>query len=75
MNYTLDLIIAICCLSIASNIALVIFIILNRRLKKTKGEVSYDARALLRDLASGPALIKVEYVDRADILLRSPRHL
>ena len=72
MSYLLDLLIILFALSFASNVALVVVI---RKSKKTKREVSYDAKALLRDLATGPALIKVDYVDRADVLLRSPRHL
>ncbi len=34
----------------------------------------YDVQCLLKDLATGPALVKIEYLDRADVLLRSPRH-
>lgn len=45
------------------------------RIKPKKNvQQTYDVQALLRDLASGPALIKVEYLDRSDVLLRSPRH-
>lgn len=57
--------------SLALNLTLLIFL-----LKKSKRtyQQTYDVQALLRDLASGPALLKIEYLDRADVLLRSPRH-
>lgn len=42
--------------------------------QKRKIEYTYDVRALMQDLSTGPGLVKIEYVDRADVLLRSPRH-
>lgn len=67
----LDLLIILLTLSIFANLALGYL-----ALKKSKRVIqeTYDVQALLRDLASGPALLKIEYLDRADVLLRSPRH-
>ncbi len=58
--------------SLSINAILLFFV-----LKKSKKVINetYDVQCLLRDLASGPALMKIEYLDRADVLLRSPRHL
>lgn len=72
-NIWLDLTIILLALSIAGNLVLLIYAL--KSPKKEKRQMTYDATALLRDLASGPALVKIEYVDRADVLLRSPRHL
>jgi hypothetical protein len=58
--------------SILSNAVLAFFVF--RPVKSKKPAYTYDAQALLRDLMSGPALLKVEYVDRGEVLLRSPRH-
>lgn len=57
--------------SFACNLILLLLV-----LKKSKRtyQQTYDVQALLRDMASGPALLKIEYLDRADVLLRSPRH-
>lgn len=61
-------------LLVVSAFANVILTVLFLKKPKTKTEVTYDAQAVLRDLATGPALIKIEYVDRSEVLLRSPRH-
>lgn len=45
------------------------------KFQKKKPVPTYDVNLLMRDLVTGPALVKIEYVDRSDILLRSPRHL
>lgn len=38
-----------------------------------KKELTKDARDILSDLMTGPALVKIEYIDRSEVLLRSPR--
>lgn len=43
-----------------------------RKLKKT-APLTTDARAMLHDLTSSAALVKVTRVDPQDILIRSPR--
>lgn len=66
------LLIALTGVSIALNCVFAFF--LTRKSKRSPPQETYDVQALLRDLASGPALVKIEYMDRADVLLRSPRH-
>ena len=70
-NIGFDLIIISLILSLLGNLSLYIYI---TKIVKKKPEATYDVRALLADLATGPALLKIEYVDRGDVLLRSPRH-
>lgn len=53
--------------------ALLLFAYYRKRAQKI--EYTYDAKALMRDLATGPAIVKMEYLDRSEILIRSPRHL
>lgn len=56
------------------SLGLNVFLFMSTKKPKKSIQQTYDVQALLRDLASGPALLKVEYLDRADVLLRSPRH-
>lgn len=65
-----DLTVSLLLISLSANIALAIYI---KKKPKTVVQVTEDARSILRDLATGPALLRVEYIDRADIFLRSPR--
>lgn len=46
---------------------------LSRKAKKIPPQETYDVQALLTDLLRGSALVKVERVSPADVLLRSPR--
>jgi hypothetical protein len=71
MDLILDLLIVILALSLIGNGALVL--LLNKKAKAKPPEYTYDARAILADLATGPALVKIEYLSRDDIFLRSPR--
>ena len=57
-------------MSICGNIFLTIYI---KKLLSKKPEATYDAKALMADLCTGPGLLKIEYVDRGDFFLRSPR--
>lgn len=57
-------------LSLIANIALALYI---RRLSKSPGEKTYDVHNLLQDLLNGAGLVKIERIDPADVLLRSPR--
>ena len=41
--------------------------------KKQKKELTTDASAILHDLTRGPSLLKIEYINRDDIFLKSPR--
>lgn len=71
------MIIALICVlaaSLLANTALA-FLALRRPADSKKPSYTYDAQAMLRDLMSGPLLLKVEYVDRSEVLLRSPRHM
>ncbi len=70
MNYILDLLIVSLFISACANLALYLLL---TRVKKKKPEMSYDCRMLLADLATGPALVKIDYVDRGEVFLRSPR--
>lgn len=72
-NLWLDLSIGLCFVSLSLNAFLIIYF--TKVKPKPKQEFTYDAQAILRDLATGPALIKVEYVDRSEVLLRSPRNM
>lgn len=71
MDLWFDLIVVLFILSLAINGALIFFLL--KKAKTKKPEYTYDARALMADLATGPALVKMEYMDRSDIFLRSPR--
>jgi hypothetical protein len=71
MNYELLLVALLFC-SLTGNLSLG-FLVLFKKPESAKKEITYDVQALLRDLSTGPALLKVEYLDRADVLLRSPR--
>ena len=58
-------------LSIISNIALAI--LLYKAKKKPPKQEDYDVRMLLHDLTAGAALIRVERVSPADVLIRTNR--
>lgn len=68
------MIIIFICLGASAVLNLVFTALLFKKPAKPPPQPTYDVQALLRDMASGPALLKIEYVDRADVLLRSPRH-
>lgn len=68
------MIIIFICLGASAVLNLVFTALLLKKPAKSPPQPTYDVQALLKDMASGPALLKIEYVDRADVLLRSPRH-
>lgn len=72
MNYMDVLIWVFFILSILLNIGLLYYIF---RIVPKKAPLTQDAESILRDLTHGPVLLKVEYVNPSDFLLRSPRHL
>lgn len=71
MDLWADLFLVLFLLSLAANGACAHF--LRKKSKEKKPEYTLDARAILADLATGPALVKIEYLSRDDIFLRSPR--
>ncbi len=66
----LDLILGIV---LACSLGVNVFCLFHIKSPKKKIAETYDVQALLRDLATGPGLVKIEYVDRSDLFLRSPR--
>lgn len=78
MEFTLIILAAICVASVAFNLY---------QFKETeklqadiealkrKGPESYEVRDLLRDLATGRALVKITRVEPMDVFLRSPRDM
>lgn len=58
--------------SFSANAAL---LFLHLKKPKHKKELTKDAAAIMKDLltGNGKCLVKVEYVDKEEILLRSPR--
>ena len=57
-------------LSLLINLALIFYVI---KKKPSQKQLTIDARMILQDLISGPALVKIEYLDRSEVFLRSPR--
>ncbi len=47
--------------------------LLRKAYNKPPKALTVTAEALLHDLSSGPAIIRVERIDRENLLLRSPR--
>ncbi len=56
--------------SSCANIALAI--LLKRSLKKPPKAMTMTAEDVLHDLTSGPAIVKIERIDRDGLFLRSP---
>lgn len=71
MDLLTNIVILLLALSLLVNVWLIVYA---KKIVPKKSALTVDAQMLLRDLMNGPALLKVDYLDRADVLLRSPRH-
>jgi len=68
-----DVLIASAIAALIASVAGNIYLFIKCKKQQQKKEYTVEAKELLANILSGPALIKISVIDKGDFFLRSPR--